>query len=207
MLDVGMRIRAGHHAEGERLARERFGQYGDASLLDGGEMLQRIASASTLDVERRRLGVVGGEAAAVLQGRGESLGRRDRVRAVMLASRAADLRGDPASALAALDGLAESDVAALSARDRLALAETRRRAGRPEIALGDYDAMARRAAPGSPLWLETRLGAARCHLAAGRPKVARQVLEAASVLAPDLGGDWYRPQFEALQRRLGSATR
>jgi hypothetical protein len=198
VLRAGWLVRAGRHAEGGRLARSRFGGLGDAALLDGGESLERIAAASPRDVERRRLGDLCGEAAAAVLGRGPA--GLDRVRAVLLASRAAGHRGDPAAAARALDGLGV-EPGRLPSRARLDLAETRLRTGRADAALADYDAVARQAAPGSASWREARLGAARCHLAAGRPAAARRVVEATAVLDPDLGGPGMRPRFEAVRRR------
>lgn len=205
ILDTAVRIRAGRHAEGERLSRERFGTFGIASLLEGGERLERIACASTLDVERRRFGTLCGEASGAVLRR-EGVGHRDHFRAVLLASRAADLRGDRPGALSALEEL-KVEPSALSPRDRLALAETRRRAGQAARALVDYDSLAQAGAPGSPLWLAARLGMSRCHLDDGRPERARQVLEATAVLAPELGGDAFRGQFETLRRRLEARRR
>jgi TolA-binding protein len=199
MLRAGWLVRSGQHADGERLARSRFTAMSDAVLLEGGERLERIASGSTLDVERRRLGAICGEAARVVRERRDVSGW-DRVRAALLASRAAVHRGDAAAAATPLAGL---DVAAstLPARPRLALAETRLRAGLVGPALADYDAMGRLAAPGTALWREAKLGAARTHLAAGRPEAARQVLDAAAVLDPGLRDSPPWPRFEAVRRQ------
>ena len=58
--------------------------------------------------------------------------------------------------------------------------------------------------PGSPEWMTARLGALRATVKLKQTEEARKLLQVTKILYPDLGGEPFAGQFEALERDLPS---
>jgi hypothetical protein len=68
-----------------------------------------------------------------------------------------------------------------------------------------HQARARRAPTGSLVWFQARLGEATCVYRSGRPELAKRIVDATSVLHPDLGGGEMPARFERLRNRVSDA--
>ncbi len=73
------------------------------------------------------------------------------------------------------------------------------------LAAAAHQARARRAPTGSLVWFQARLGEATCVYRSGRPELAKRIVDATSVLHPDLGGGEMPARFERLRRRVSDA--
>jgi hypothetical protein len=110
--------------------------------------------------------------------------------------------GDDRGALTALHGWTgppdEADDTLL--RD---LADTYSRLDAHELAIDVQRLRCRKLPSASPLWFDARYGLALAHYRAGRNRDAAQLIDAAAILYPDLGGGQLQRKFIRLRQRLG----
>jgi tetratricopeptide (TPR) repeat protein len=84
------------------------------------------------------------------------------------------------------------------------LADTYSRLEAYELAIDVQRLRARNLPSGSPLWFDARYGLALAYFHAGQQKEAAQLIDATSILHPDLGGGTLKKKLIRLRQRLGA---
>lgn len=195
-----LELRQGRYPEAERRLPALLGTEDRGAWSEVARDLGRMALRGQTDLQQRRTGSI---LRAILT-RLRHPGAMD-LELDLLEARATLARGDIAAALPKLRELDRR-------RDRLddatlrELAETWSAAGDPQVAQGAIAALIRRHRPGSRPWLECRYRLARLAVEAGQPRDARRIIEATTLLHPDLGGAELRHRFEQLERRLNDGS-
>jgi hypothetical protein len=84
------------------------------------------------------------------------------------------------------------------------LADTYSRLEAYELAVDVQRLRARNLPSGSPLWFDARYGLALAYFHAGQQKEAAHLIDATSILHPELGGGTLQKKFIRLRQRLGT---
>jgi outer membrane protein assembly factor BamD (BamD/ComL family) len=201
VLRVASAIVDGRYAEAESAARTLARTAPSFALLDLARWLDLAASTTESDLVRRRCGQTLTTVLAAVDA-AKPTAEAYAIESALLRVRGQAFRGDVAAARAALQRQ-QIDTATLPAALLFKLADTASRAGETGQAIAAYRAAGQRSPAGSHAWLEARFGLATACESAGRIDQARQIIEAAAVLHPELGGGELRAKFERLRARLG----
>lgn len=199
MVGLAQMARAG---EAELIARTEARTATPADLLPAIRLLDRSASEMESDSLRRRLGLILKILTARLPDRLDQQPAAARDEARLRIARALLFAGEPDAArreLSAWGGPMEAgDEDVL--RD---LADLYLRLDAFTMVVEVERIRAKRLAPGSRAWFEARYGLALAYYRSGKGREARQIIDATSILHPDLGGGDLRPRFERLRQKLG----
>jgi thioredoxin-like negative regulator of GroEL len=84
------------------------------------------------------------------------------------------------------------------------LADTYNRLEAYELVIDVQRLRARNLPSGSPLWFDARYGLALAYFHAGQQRESAQLIDATSILHPDLGGGTLQKKFIRLRQRLGA---
>lgn len=193
---VALDLRQGRFADAERRLPELLRDAQPDDLREIAADLSRAALRGSTDLQQRRTGSVLQAILAALRRTAEPSDEID-----LMEARAQLARGDAASAATRLQAL-DPRRSRLSDAHLGELAETwlaARDPGRARLALLERNA---RQMPGSRPWFESRYRLARLAADAGRAHDARRLIEATSLLHPELGGDGLRGRFLTLEKRL-----
>jgi tetratricopeptide (TPR) repeat protein len=193
---------AGLYIDAEHEARAELAEGKVSDLLTLARRLDSSATAIESDTVHRRIGQIDRQILGRVTTRLDELRPEQRTEALVLQARAILFSGDPAAASAAL---AKIDLDPKTAGEGLLhdLADTYAQLGDHSSAIAVYRRLAGRSRPGSAPWFEARLGEAQAYQRAGQTKAARRLIEATSLLHPDLGGGSTRARFERLRASLG----
>jgi len=187
--------------EAEQVARSEARDDQPAALLPALRLLDRLATETEAETNRRRSGLILRLMTARLVEHLDQIPAPSRDEARLRHARALLFSGDPAACrqqIADWGGPSEiGDNAFL--RD---LADTYLRLDAFPLAIEAEKLRAARLVPGSLPWLEARYGLALACYRSGRGKDARQVVDATAILHPDLGGGELRGKFEKLRQRI-----
>jgi hypothetical protein len=177
---------------------------GRAALFDAIGLIDLCASVSEADLHQRRLGLVLRLLTQpMLQETDEEKFTPDERTVLKLRlARAYLFLGDEANARAALRGWTGPP---RSAGDEFLrdLADTYTRLEAYELAIDVQRLRSRNLAAGSPAWFDARYGLALAYFHAGQFKQSAQLIDATSILHPDLGGGPIEQKFIKLRQRLG----
>jgi tetratricopeptide (TPR) repeat protein len=202
LLRLAALLQEGAYSDADRLAQSLSKQVAAAAILDVGRLLDLGAATSDSDLVRRRYGeVIRSLLAALVQNVGGS-SPRERAEIEIAFTRAQLFRGDAAAARSFLsEAKLDGRSLPLDLLRRLAATYALLEANRE--AIESYRLLGHRTRPASRGWLESRLGMALAMQRAGDVKAARQLVEATTLLHPDLGGGALRARFERLRLKLG----
>jgi hypothetical protein len=202
LLGVALRLRAGHYGEAEREARARIAQASAADVLDLVRLLDVTAATADSDLVRRRHGQTSRLLLGPVLETPAMIGPDERKQAQILMARARLFSGDAAAARSELAN-AQLRIDTLPAGLLALLAETQLHLDAHSQAIAAFRQLAARNRPGSRTWLEARYGLALALERSGQSRQARQVLEATTLLHPELGGSDLRAKYERLRGKLG----
>ncbi|MDR3632860.1 MAG: hypothetical protein P4L84_03435 [Isosphaeraceae bacterium] len=187
--------------EAERIAHEQAGQLPPTELIETVRWLDRTASNSESELRRRRFGLLMRVLLKPMLEHVDDLTPALRWETRLRQARALLFTGDDAGARRAL-----SEVANLPARardeDYRDLAEAYFGLEAYELAIDVQRLRARRGRTGSLAWFDARYGLALAYYRAGREHEARQLIDATTILHPELGGGELREKFIRLRQRL-----
>lgn len=197
---------AGRYIEAEREAQQYPGwavPEDRASLIDAVRQLDLAAAAAETDLPQRRFGLVAKTLISPLL-QDPALSDALRNELTFRLARAQLFQGDPQGAQATLHNWSPSTT---RADDRYLrdLADAYSRLGANELAIDVQRLRIQKLASGSRPWFDARYGLALAYYRLGRKRDATQLIEATSILHPDLGGGRLREKFIRLRQRLGSA--
>lgn len=201
LFKLAQLLRASRFSEAEREALALAGASTPQMLLDMATLLDLAASTSDSNVVQRRHGIVLKTIVRPLLDAPSNQGSTERKQAVIEMARAIAFSGDAAAARSYLE---RSGIRADSVPDRLLalLASTQAQLDAHTQAIETYRKLTTRTRSGSRAWLEARYGMAVAYDRSGQPKPAKQILEATSLLHPELGGGDLRAKYERLRARL-----
>jgi hypothetical protein len=178
---------------------------GRAALFDAIGLIDLCASMSEADLAQRRLGLVLRLLTQPLlqETEEEKYTPDERVVLKLRLARAYLFLSDEATARAALRGWTGLPRTASDEflRD---LADTYNRFEAYELAIDVERLRSRNLTAGSPAWFDARYGMALAYFRAGRLKESAQLIDATSILHPELGGGTIQQKFIRLRQRLGS---
>ena len=188
--------------EAEQEARAEARQSNPVELLELARLVDQVASDSESDLRMRRFGLI----LRILLNRvlddPDALTPEQRFEARLRQTRSLLYQGDDDGARRSLNAWpvppARTDDPWL--RD---LADTYARLDASNLAIDVQRLRAQRAATGSLPWFEARLGLALAYSRSGKSDQARRLIDATSILHPDLGGGELRDKFIRLRQRLG----
>ncbi|GAC1468348.1 MAG: hypothetical protein NVSMB9_10930 [Isosphaeraceae bacterium] len=187
--------------EAEQAAREEVKASEPLDLVPILRLLDRSAAEADSDLRMRRMGHLLRILIAPFESRMDSLTPEVRDEARLRVVRSLLFSGDDSAARRVL---ARWNVApAVTTDERLRdLAETYFLLGAHEMSIDVQRLRARRSATGSLSWFDSRYGLALAYYRSGRPKETLRLIEATSILYPDLGGGELREKFIRLRQRL-----
>jgi hypothetical protein len=198
----------GRYVEAEREAQTHPSWMDPSSrhaLLDAVRVLDRSAGASDMDLPQRRYGMVMRLLIQPLMQDpdDEKWTAEERAELKLRLARALLFLGDERGAQAALRGWTGPPP---SAGDEFLrdLADTYNRLEAYELAVDVQRLRARNLPSGSPLWFDARYGLALAYFHAGQQKEAAHLIDATSILHPELGGGTLQKRFIRLRQRLGA---
>jgi tetratricopeptide (TPR) repeat protein len=196
----------GRYLEAEREAQQHPGWAAPderAALVDAVRQLDLSAASAETDLPQRRFAQV---ARTLITPLLQSTDLPDDLRNELTfrLARAQLFQGDSRGARATLQDWAPSTE---RADDRYLrdLADAYSRLDANSLAIDVQRLRIQRLKPGSRPWLDARYGLALAYYRMGRNKDAAQLVEATSILHPELGGGRLREKFIRLRQRLGSA--
>jgi tetratricopeptide (TPR) repeat protein len=205
---------AGRYVEAEREAQNHVSWAEPGAretFLDAVRLLDQSAASSEMDLPQRRFGMVlrlliqpelrDAEADAD----NERWTADQRAELQMRLARALLFLGDDRGAQMALRGWPGPPRSAGDAllRD---LADTYNRLEAYELAIDVERLRAKSLTTGSPSWFDARYGLALAYFHAGRQKEAAQLIDATTILHPELGGGTLQKKFIRLRQRLGARS-
>ncbi len=193
-----------HFLEAESAARAESTWSRPVDLLATARLLDLVASGRQSDLRVRRVGLILRLLMAPVIEHSENLSDVERAEARMRETRALTMIGDEARARSSLMnwGVTPPTLDDAILRD---LADTYSKLGAYNLAADVQRLRVRRAAVGSLPWFEARYGLALAYYRWGKDKDARKLIDATSILHPDLGGGELRDKFVQLRQRLGGA--
>ncbi len=193
----------GRFIEAEQAARAEVNQARPADLIHTVRLLDQVASESESDLRLRRFGLILRILLARILERPEELSREQRWEAQLRQTRALLFSGDEARARTSLAEWGAT-TPPFPSSDRLLrdLADTYARLDVFELAVDVQRLRMQRNPTGSLPWFAARYGLALAYYHSGRAKDARQLIDATTILHPDLGGGDLREKFVRLRQRL-----
>lgn len=187
--------------EAERIAHEEAAQMPAAEVIDTVRWLDRTAANSDSELRHRRFGLLMRVLLKPVLEHVDDLPAGLKWEAKLRQARALLFTGDHVNARRAL-----ADVANLPPRardeDYKDLAETYFGLEAYELAIDVQRLRSRRGQTGSLAWFDARYGLALAYYRAGREREARQLIDATTILHPELGGGELREKFIRLRQRL-----
>ncbi|MBV8384293.1 MAG: hypothetical protein JOZ63_16920, partial [Planctomycetaceae bacterium] len=193
----------GQLIEAERGARDEAIQARPADLLDTARLLDQVASESASDPRLRQFGLILRVLLARVLDRLERLPPEQRWEAQLRQTRALIFSGDQARARTSLAAWGATTPPSPGDRLLMDLADTYARLDAFELA-ADVQRLRMHGNPtGSLPWFAARYGLALAYYRSGRSREARQLIDATTILHPDLGGGELREKFVHLRQRLG----
>ena len=198
---VGL-IEANRAVEAERAARLEAMTDLPAELFPVLRLLDRAAREVDTEITRRRIGLIARIITAKLSEQADQLpdGLRDEFH--LHHARALLFSGDPTAARKLISAWG-GPVAELDDELLRELADLYHRLDAHTLAIDAERYRSSRLAPGSLPWFEARYGMALAYFRADRYKDARQLIDATSILHPDLGGGDLKVRFERLRQKIG----
>ena len=193
---------SGRAFEAEQLARIEARSDDLVSLFPALRLLDRAARETEAEVSRRRYGLIARILTTRVIDHLDQLPTNLSDEARLHHARSLLFSGDPAAAkkeIAAWGGpTATHDDEFLKE-----LVDTYHRLDANVLAVDAERFRSSRLAPGSLPWFESRYAMALAYFRNERPKDARQIIDATSILHPDLGGGELRVKFDRLRQRIG----
>jgi hypothetical protein len=198
----------GHYVEAERLA-QTYASWAEpganAAFLDAVRLLDQSAATSEIDLPQRRFGMVLRLLVqpVIQDADDEKWSADERAELKLRLVRALLFLGDERGARGALRGWTGPPG---SSGDELLrdLADAYNRLEAYEMAIDVERLRARTLPAGSPSWFDARYGLALAYFHTGQEKEAAQLIDATSILHPELGGGSLQKKFIKLRQRLGS---
>jgi hypothetical protein len=188
--------------EAEQEARAEARKAPPTALLEIARLIDRVAAESESNVRLRRFGLI----LAILLDRvletPDELTPEQQSEARVRQTRALLFRGDDAAARHSL-GLWPSLPQNPDDHWLKDMADTYMRLDAFRLAVDVQRLRAQRAPAGSLPWFEARYGLALAYSRSGRNSEARRLIDATSILHPELGGGELREKFIRLRQRLG----
>jgi hypothetical protein len=189
--------------DAERASRLESTQSDPVDLLPTVRLLDRWAAESDSDLRTRRVGLFLRILLTPAEDRPDAQPADKRAEFRLRFVRALLFSGDDAGARRALRGFAPTEMLADDLlRD---LAETFVRLEAYDMAVKVQQLRGRNLTTGSLPWFEARYGLALAYYRSGRPKETLQLIEATTILHPDLGGGELRDKFVRLRQRINPA--
>jgi hypothetical protein len=188
--------------EAEQEARNELRQARPTDLLAIARLIDHVAFESESDLRLRRFGLILRILLDRVLERPEDLTPEQRFEARVRQTRALLFIGDDNAArrsLTAWPGLPSNT----DDRWLKDLADTYARLDAYDFAVDVQRLRAQRAPTGSLPWFEARYDLALAYVRSGRANEARRLIDATSILHPDLGGGELRDKFIRLRQRLG----
>jgi hypothetical protein len=193
----------GRLIEAERGARDEANQARPADLLDTARLLDQVASESESDLRLRQFGLILRVLLARVLDRLEGLPPEQRWEAQLRQTRALIFSGDETRARTSLSAWGATTPPSPGDRLLMDLADTYARLDAFDLA-ADVQRLRMHGNPtGSLPWFAARYGLALAYYRSGRSREARQLIDATTILHPDLGGGELRDKFVHLRQRLG----
>jgi hypothetical protein len=163
--------------------------------------LDRSATAAESDLKMRRMGLLMNILARPLTENAEALPADRRAELKLREIRGRLFSGDDAGARRAVAGWAPSTLS--DSPDLLRdLADTYTRLDAYALAADVQRLRAKSVPSGSPAWFDARYGLALAYYRSGKPTEALALIDATSILHPDLGGGELRNRFIRLRQRI-----
>jgi hypothetical protein len=188
-------------AEQEARAEVRLAQPTD--LLEIARLIDHVASESESDLRLRRFGLILNILLDRVLEHPDALTPEQVSEARVRLTRALAFSGDEDAARQSL-GLWPSLPQRTDDRWLKDLADTYTRLGANRFAIDAHRLRARHAATGSLPWFEARYGLALAYSRSARADEARRLIDATSILHPELGGGELREKYIRLRQRLGA---
>jgi hypothetical protein len=192
---------SGRMSDADQLARSEARSDDLAGLFPVLRLLDRSAREAEAEAIRRRFGLIARGLTTRLVDHLDQLPADLREEARLHHARSLLFAGDPTAAkreIAAWGGPTETHDDEFLRE----LADTYQRLDAYVLAIDAERYRASRLVPGSLPWFESRYGMALAYYRNERPKDARQIIDATSILHPDLGGGELRAKFDRLRQRL-----
>jgi len=196
-------VQQNHFLEAESEAKSETSRSRPSDLLATARLLDLIASESPIDIRVRRVGLILRILLGPVLEHAEELSEVERAEAKIRETRALTLIGDDGRARSSLMnwGTTPATLGDPLLRD---LADTYSRLNAYSLAVDVQRLRARRAKVGSLTWFEARYGLALAYYRWGKEEEARKLIDATSILHPDLGGGDLREKYVRLRQRLGA---
>lgn len=189
--------------DAEQACRQEITLSEPAALLPTVRLLDRWAAESDSDVRTRRIGSFLRILLAPAQERLDAVAADRRVELRLRYARALLFNGDDQGARRVLSSGFAPDVS--SSDDLLRdLADTFARLEAYDLSEDVQKLRSRRTTTGSIPWFDARYGLALAYYRAGKSKEALHLIDATTILHPDLGGGELRDKFLRLRQRIGS---
>jgi hypothetical protein len=202
----------GRYVEAELIARhiaESPEHYDPAAFLEAIRLMDRSASISESDLRERRFGLLMRMLISpVLTRDNPSIPAEDLPELSMRMMRALLYLGDDRSAKASMAAW-KGTGAVKNWNDRLLrdLSDTYAQLDAHRLAIDVQRLRLKSLSPGSQTWLEAKYSLALAFYRSGKPREAIRIIDATTILHPELGGGELKEKFIRLRQRLGDGPR
>jgi hypothetical protein len=202
LLQIVTLVEEQRYLEAESLAKAHVSTFSTSEVLSLASRLDRLACATgDSDADQRRIGqLLQHVLAPVLTGLGR-LAPQDQLETRLRQARASFFFGDPATARSMLSAFSPERFAT-DLKLLRELADLQERLGLDTESVATYKLLASRLTPGALAWFEARLGEASALARTRDRRAARRLIEATSLLHPELGGPVMKARFEKLRTSL-----
>lgn len=204
-LQIIVLAQLGRTLEAEQSARRKAPDISDpARVLDTVRRLDRCASEADSDLKSRRMGLLMSILLRPLSGPAAGLSTSQRAEIRMRDVRSRLYSGETLNARQVLNGWTASPMSGDAAllRD---VADTYGRLDAHELAVDVHRLRTKLLTPGSLPWLDARYNQALAYYRSRKPIEAGHLIDATSILHPELGGGELRAKFIRLRQRIEPA--
>lgn len=190
-----------HFLEAEQAARTEVKQGPPGDLLEVARLLDHAATEDSSDLRVRRFGLINRLLTAGILERQAELSPAQLGEAKLRQTRAWLFVGDDTRARNSIT-TDWGNPTSLDDRTLKDMADTYLRLTAYDLAAEVQRLRSRQAVTGSPAWFESRYGLALAQYRAGKNREAAKLIDATSILHPELGGGELREKFIHLRERL-----
>ena len=205
-LHIVVVVQQNHFLEAEFEAKAETTRSKPSDLLATARLIDFVASGEPNDLRLRRVGLILRILLSPVLENAAELTDIERAEAKIRETRALSMIGDDGRARSSLLnwGTMPQGLDDWLLRD---LADTYARLNAYNLAVDVQRLRARQAKVGSLRWFEARYGLALAYYRWGKEQEARKLIDATSILHPELGGGDLRDKYVILRQRLGSSDR